>query len=265
MKIKHVLVLPIVLALSACSIFDKKEDKDTTNAEDVQAIQLLNQDVSRTSGSLNDFGFDVPSVSGTRRNTSAVSATSSAFPSAQSTVLNEGDRIDVTVFRVPDLSAVDLTIETNGSISLPLLGGVGVRGLSIVQAEQKIAGLLSKSYLQDPKVTITRKQQALRRVTVEGEVRTPGVFPISGRQMTFLQAIALSQGLTDLANDKAVIVFRNGRQYGVNLDLIRRGKAPDPIVQNDDRIVVLKSDNKVLEQKVINYLPALLSPFSLLR
>jgi hypothetical protein len=61
-----------------------------------------------------------------------------------------------------------------------------------------------------------------------------------------------------------VVVFRNGRQYGVNLDLIRKGEAPDPILQNDDRIVVLKSDNKVLEQKVIDYLPALLSPFSLL-
>ena len=65
-------------------------------------------------------------------------------------------------------------------------------------------------------------------------------------------------------SDKAVVVFRNGRQYGVNLDLIRNGKAPDPILQNDDRIVVLKSNNKVLEEKVINYLPALLSPFSLL-
>jgi polysaccharide export outer membrane protein len=265
MKIKYLVMLPALLALSACSVFDKKPDKDTTNAEDVQAIQSLNQSSAIGIGrsAADDFGFGVPSVSGTTSNRSASSVTS--IPRPQSTRLNEQDRLDVTVFKVPELSAVDLIIEANGAISLPLLGSVVVGGLSIPQAEQKIARLLTKDFLQDPKVTVTRKEQALRRVTVEGAVTTPGVFPIEGRQMTFLQAIALAQGLTDLANDKAVIVFRDGRQYGVNLDLIRRGKAPDPYVQNNDRIVVLKSDNKVLEQKVINYLPALLSPFSLLR
>ena len=264
MKIKYLLVLPLVLALSGCSLFDKKADKDTTNAQDVQTIQSLNKDyVTGGRSSAADFGFGVPSVSG-RATGNNPTANYASLSKSQGTMLSEQDKLDVTVFKVPELSATDLTIETNGAISLPLLGSVVVRGLSIVQAEQKIAGLLSKNYMQDPKVTITRKEQAFKRVTVEGAVRTPGVYPITGR-MTFLQAIALSQGLTDLANDKAVIVFRNGRQYGVNLDLIRRGKAPDPILQNDDRIVVLKSDNKVLEQKVINYLPALLSPFSLLR
>lgn len=263
MKIKYLVVLPLVLALSACSLFDKKDDKDTTDTQDVQAIQSLNQNFSQDSRTLSDTGFDVPRVS-TAARTSNRAASVVGLSGSRSTVISEEDTIDVTVFKVPDLSATGLTVETNGAISLPLLGSVVVRGLSIEQAQQKIAGLLAKNYLQDPKVTITRTERAIKRVTVEGEVRTPGIYPITDR-MTFLQAIALSQGLGELANDKAVIVFRNGRQYGVNLDLIRRGKAPDPIIQNDDRIVVLKSDNKVLEQKVINYLPALLSPFSLLQ
>ena len=262
MRMKYVLVVPVVLALSGCSLLNKKDDKDTTDAQDVQAIQSLNQTFSRDSRTVSDTGFDVPRVSSTSVSNRATSY--AGVSSGRSTLLSEEDTLDVTVFKVPDLSATGLTVETNGAISLPLLGSVVVRGLSIDQAQRKIAGLLEKNYMQDPKVTITRTNKAIQRVTVEGEVRTPGVFPITDR-MTFLQAIALSQGLTDLANDKAVIVFRNGRQYGVNLDLIRRGKAPDPIIQNDDRIVILKSDNKVLEQKVINYLPTLLSPFSLLR
>ncbi|RVU84043.1 polysaccharide export protein [Leucothrix sargassi] len=266
MKMTPLVVLPLVLGLSACSLIDKKPDKNTTDAQDVQAIQALNKDfVSGTASTAADFGFSVPSVSGTSRaTTNNPAAAYASLARTQGAVLREQDRLDVTVFKVPELSAVDLSVETNGAISLPLLGSVVVGGLTIDQAQQKIAGLLSKNYLQDPKVTVTRKEQAFKRVTVEGAVTSPGVFPITGR-MTFLQAIALSQGLTDLANEKAVIVFRNGRQYGVNLDLIRRGKAPDPILQNDDRIVVLKSDNKVLEEKVINYLPALLSPFSLLQ
>lgn len=262
MNKKSLVVVPLIVLLSGCSLMGQKKEKDTSDAEDVRAIRALNQDFATSANLVSDNTFGVPQSSGARTNSPA--SAYAALSNAQSTIISEQDKLDVTVFKVPELSATDLTVETNGAISLPLLGGVMVRGLSIPQAEQKIASLLSKSYMQDPKVTVTRKEQAFKRVTVEGAVKTPGVFPITGR-MTFLQAIALAQGLTDLANDKSVVVFRNGRQYGVNLDLIRNGEAPDPILQNDDRIVVLKSDNKVLEQKVINYLPALLSPFSLLK
>lgn len=267
MKIPLLLWAFLLLSLSGCSVIgQQKKDTKNTKDQDIRSIQALNQDFITTGAALGENEFGVPQVGGGRANSRATSPAQAyaALSNAQGTMISEQDKLDVTVFKVPELSAADLTVETNGAISLPLLGSVVVRGLSITQAERKIAGMLSKSYMQDPKVTVTRKEQAFKRVTVEGAVRTPGVFPITGR-MTFLQAIALSQGLTELANDKAVIVFRNGRQYGVNLDLIRNGKAPDPILQNDDRIVVLKSDNKVLEQKVINYLPALLSPFSLLR
>ena len=244
----------LLVSLAGCSaIGQQKKEPKRTAAEDISSIRALNQDFTTGSNRLNaDARGDV-----------SPAQAFAALSNSQSTMISEQDVLDVNVFKVPELSASDLTVETNGAISLPLVGSVVVRGLSIEQAQRKIAGLLSKNYMQDPKVTVTRKEQAFKRVTVEGAVRTPGVFPIKGR-MTFLQAIALAQGITDLANDKAVVVFRNGRQYGVNLDLIRNGQAPDPILQNDDRIVVLKSDSKVLEEKVINYLPALLSPFSLL-
>ncbi|MGB1310442.1 MAG: polysaccharide biosynthesis/export family protein [Leucothrix sp.] len=259
---RPLLWVPLILLLAGCSAIGQKKESKTSTAEDIRAIQALNQDVITASSPLGIDEFGLSQTSG-RVATSPAQAFA-ALSSVQGTMISEQDRLDVTVFKVPELSATDLTVESNGAISLPLLGSVVVRGLSITQAERKIAGLLSKSYMQDPKVTVTRKEQAFKRVTVEGAVTTPGVFPITGR-MTFLQAIALAQGITNLANDKGIVVFRNGRQYGVNLDLIRKGKAPDPILQNDDRIVVLKSDNKVLEEKVINYLPALLSPFSLLR
>jgi len=265
MKIPLLLWLSLVVSLaSGCSAVggQQKKDSETTADQDIRSIQALNQDFVRAGTPLGANDFGVPQAGG-GGDTSPAQAFA-ALSNVQGTMISEQDKVDVTVFKVPELSATDLTVETNGAISLPLLGSVVVRGLSITQAEQKIAGMLSQSYMQDPKVTITRKEQAFKRVTVEGAVTTPGVFPITGR-MTFLQAIALAQGLTDVANDKSVVVFRNGRQYGVNLDLIRNGKAPDPILQNDDRIVVLKSDSKVLEEKVINYLPALLSPFSLLR
>ncbi len=172
------------------------------------------------------------------------------------------DKLDVSVFKVPELSAKDVIVESNGIVSLPYIGSVNLLGLTLQQAERRIEALLSKD-LQNPKVSIKRTQKAIRQVTVEGAVQTPGVFPIVS-SMTFLQAIAMSQGITDLADVKNVIVFRDGKRYAVDLYKVRRGLSPDPVLKQNDRIVVLKSNRKVKEKKVLEYLPALLAPLSLI-
>ena len=176
------------------------------------------------------------------------------------------DKLDITVFKIPELSAHNIIVESTGIISLPYIGSLNVLGLSLQQAEDKIEKLLSKD-LQNPKVTIKRTERKLKRsnVTVEGAVQTPGVFqfPTKG-SLSFLQAIALSQGITEMADTKGIVVFRDGKQYAVNLDSVRRGLIPDPILKADDRIVVLKSDRKVKEKKVLEYLPAVLAPLSLI-
>ncbi len=172
------------------------------------------------------------------------------------------DKLDVNVFKVPDLSAKDLTVEASGAISLPLVGTVKVAGLTIAQAEQKITQRL-KEYMQDPQVSISRTNKAVeKRVTVEGAVKSPGVFPIKGN-LSFLQAIALAQGLTEVGNSRNVFFYRDGVRHVVNLDLVRNGTIPDPVLRGDDRIVVMKDTAKVREKKVLEYLPAVTAPFSI--
>ena len=174
------------------------------------------------------------------------------------------DVLDVNVFKVDDLSAKKLTVEANGTISLPLIGTVKVQGLTIDQAEKTITARLKK-YMQDPKVSITRTDKAMaKRVTVEGEVRMPGVYPIKGN-LSFLQAIAMSQGLTEVADTRNVLLYRDGGQHNVSLELIRLGRLQDPVLRNDDRIVVLKDPKKVREKKLLQYIPAVTAPFSIFR
>jgi len=176
--------------------------------------------------------------------------------------LNVGDVLDVNVFKVADLSAQNLTVEASGTISLPLVGSVRVAGLSIAQAEQTITQKLTK-FMQAPQVSISRTTKSIgKRVTVEGEVRTPGVFPITGN-LSFLQAIALAQGLSDVGDSKNVFFFRDGKRYPVNLELVRSGTIADPILQNDDRIVVMRDSGLQREKKFLEYVPVLTSPFSI--
>lgn len=113
----------------------------------------------------------------------------------------------MSVFKVADLSAQNLTVESSGMISLPLVGNVALAGLSTAQAEQKITQKLTK-FMQAPQVSISRTSKSIeKRVTVEGEVRTPGVFPIRGN-LSFLQAIALAQGLSEIGDSRTVFFLR---------------------------------------------------------
>ncbi len=186
------------------------------------------------------------------------------IPTATSNVITANDKLDINVFKVADLSAKSLIVESSGLISMPLIGSVKVAGLSITQAENTITQRLKK-YMQDPKVSITRTNKAVEnRVTVEGEVKAPGVFPIKGN-LSFLQAIAMAQGLSNVAESRNVLFFRDGKRHSVNLDLVRLGKIADPILRGDDRIIVLKNASKVRERKVIDYLPAVTAPISILR
>ena len=247
---RSVLMLTTVSALLMLSACSRSYDKPATAAETAAA--------ARSVAVLNNTSAAPAAVPSYKAKAVPV------LPAVASNVISVNDTLDVNVFKVADLSAKGLTVESSGLISMPLIGSVKVAGLTITQAENTITQRLKK-YMQDPKVSITRTSKAVEnRVTVEGEVKAPGVFSIKGN-LSFLQAIAMAQGLSDVAESRNVLFFRDGKRHSVNLDLVRLGKIPDPILRGDDRIIVLKNPAKVREKKVIDYLPAVTSPISILR
>ena len=258
-KIKNLglmsLSIMLVMLLSACSSTRPYNPSVAETTAAASSVAALNRGAVTQQG---QYGSTVPASYNSQ-------TTAPKQYQAASTVgvnLNVGDILDVNVFKVADLSAQNLTVEASGTISLPLVGSVAVAGLSIAQAEQKITQKLTK-FMQAPQVSISRTNKSIeKRVTVEGEVRTPGVFPIRGN-LSFLQAIALAQGLSDVGDSRNVFFFRNGQRYPVNLDLVRSGTIADPVLQNDDRIVVMKDLGKQREKKILEYIPVLTSPFSL--
>ncbi len=245
LKIGFTALVVTMLLLNGCSRYNKPATAAETAAA-ARSVAVLNNTPSASV---------VPSY-----NAKVVRAT----PVVASNIISANDILDINVFKVADLSAKALIVEASGLISMPLIGSVKVAGLSISQAENTITQRL-KQYMQDPKVSITRTNKAIEnRVTVEGEVKAPGVFPIKGN-LSFLQAIAMAQGLSNVAESRNVLFFRDGKRHSVNLDLVRLGKIADPILRGDDRIIVLKNASKVRERKVIDYLPAVTAPISILR
>ncbi len=161
--------------------------------------------------------------------------------------IGPSDLIEIAVFQVPELSKT-VRVGSRGVLTLPLIGQINAGGLTGQELEVVIAGKLKENYLQDPQVSVFIKEYVSQRVTVEGSVNKPGVFPISGKT-TLLQAIAMAGGLDKLADQNDIKLFRDrkdGTRETIPFDLepIRKGEAPDPVLSASDVVVVGKSGTR---------------------
>tara|TARA_B100000678_G_scaffold34781_1_gene25454 strand:+ start:2239 stop:2937 length:699 start_codon:yes stop_codon:yes gene_type:complete len=149
------------------------------------------------------------------------------------------DVLDLTVFDLPELD-LDLVVDANGDIAIPLVGTVNTTGMTRGAVEDEIRARLRR-YVTDPQVALNIKEATSRTVTVDGQVRNPGVFQVRSN-LTLMRAIATANGTTNDANLQQVAIFRtvdNQRLAALyDLGAIRRGTYEDPAVYPDDVIVV---------------------------
>jgi polysaccharide export outer membrane protein len=154
------------------------------------------------------------------------------------------DLLELQVFGVEQLSR-SVRVNANGMVSLPLIGALPVAGLTAQEAEIAIAARLARDYLQDPQVSVFIKEYTTQRVTIEGAVNKPGIYPLRG-ETTLLRSLAIAGGQGSLSDMSEVMVFRTdakGQRVALAYDVerIRRGEIEDPAVVNDDVIVVNRS------------------------
>ncbi len=127
-----------------------------------------------------------------------------------------GDVLDVNVLGVADFTK-ELRVSGEGTVRMPFLGDVEVRGLTCRQVETKLARLLDKEYVNDPQVSVSIKDPRSRNYSLMGAVMKPGQYQLQ-ESMTLVSAIANAGGLDLLkAGDKANIQ-RVGRA-GIEVDL----------------------------------------------
>lgn len=174
------------------------------------------------------------------------------------------DVLRIQVYHEPGLSLEDAQVTAVGMIRMPLVGDVSVAGLTASEASDVIAGRLGERYLVSPQVTLFVKKAVGRRVTLDGEVREPGLYPVEGR-LTLLQAVAMARGPTRIAGLNQVVVVRqlDGQRQAAMFDLsaIRKGEAPDPEILPGDRVIVGLSRAKAILGGALLAVPALATGF----
>ena len=198
-----------------------------------------------------------------------------AAASAQSTddasdyKIGSQDLLDISVYGQADFTRT-VRVNSRGKISLPLVGQIDTVGLTALQVERLIADRLSENLLQNPQVTVFVKESLSARFTIEGAVGKPGVFPISG-QVTLLRAIAIAGGKGNLGDLSNVKLFRTkpdggGETLTFDIEKIRTGESPDPVIMNDDLIVVSQSKVRAaIKDSVFADVLSIFNPFGFLR
>lgn len=151
------------------------------------------------------------------------------------------DMLSIDVFDVPELSLAQIQVDSSGTISMPFIGRVSAAGLTTTQLSQRIAAELDQKYIKNPVVTVTVKDAASQKITVDGDVTKPGIYEIQPHT-TLTQAVALAQGPSNVADIHSVSIVRvnsAGRNVtSYDLSSIHDGKAADPFVEANDEVVV---------------------------
>ena len=187
-------------------------------------------------------------------------AASGAYEGATDYRIGAMDLLQISVFGVQDLDK-EVRVNSNGQISLPLVGGVMAGGRTIPELEAELAKKYAEGFLQNPQVSVFVKEYSSQRSMLEGAVKKPGIYPITGRT-SLLQAIALAEGVDDKIADLGGIVLmrqvEGKRQAAVfDLRLVRKGMIDDPQVYGDDLIVVEQSGSKSAFRRFIEAVPAI--------
>lgn len=182
--------------------------------------------------------------------------TASSTPGNQGYKIGPQDTLDFSVYKAQELQR-SVQVSETGTINLPLIGEVQAAGRTSQELEREVTAKLGKKYLQKPLVTIVVREYNSQRVTLEGAIKKPGVYPLRGKT-TLLQLVAMADGLGDVS-DSTVVIFRqaNGQKTAAKFDIsaIRSGAAADPALQAGDTIVAPTSAMKETFSVILKALP----------
>lgn len=108
-------------------------------------------------------------------------------------------------------------VDSTGTVRLPVIGNVILGGLNRMEAIDLIMKEL-EGQLKNPTVQI---QIQNFKITVLGDVKTPGTFKVPNERVIILEALGLAGGLNITANRENVLVIRNEKKedktYRINL------------------------------------------------
>ena len=134
-------------------------------------------------------------------------------------------------------------VNADGDIHFPVLGKLEVGGLTTKQINEKLT-LILEDYIKNPIINIRLTNF---KVTVLGQVASPGTFTIPNERISILEAIGLAGDLEIHGKRKTVMLIReqNGQRMFVNIDLTNKQLFSSPYFYLSQNDVIYVEPNKV--------------------
>lgn len=147
---------------------------------------------------------------------SAVAAFTSPLPAQQPAaqvaescmgtyVIGPDDLLDVSVWGNGEISRT-VPVRPDGRISLPLVNDLQAAGLTPMQLREAVTKALTP-YIPEPSVSVLVREIHSFKVTVMGQVKTPGRYELKDRA-SVLDVLAMAGGLTEYADRGGIVVLR---------------------------------------------------------
>jgi polysaccharide biosynthesis/export protein len=144
--------------------------------------------------------------------------------------INSGDLLEVGVFDTPELSG-KLRVDEHGEITIPIAGVLKVAGMTAEEAAVAIEEKLRDADLmKTPHVTIFITEFATQGVTITGEVKSPGIYPLLGSH-GLVDLLTAAGGTTGTAGRVVSVTHKSDPEHP---EMVRLASKPGEIIANVD-------------------------------
>ncbi len=129
----------------------------------------------------------------------------SAEDAAQGYRIQPGDKLEISVYGEEDLQK-EITVGPGGGITFPLIGDLNARGKTVDELRSEVKSKLKK-FIPEAVVTVSIKEVVGNKVSVLGQVKTPGEYVLTGNT-DVMQALSMAGGVTPFAALKKIKILR---------------------------------------------------------
>jgi polysaccharide export outer membrane protein len=186
--------------------------------------------------------------------------------------LGPGDQLKISVFGEEGMENQIYTIDSDGSITFPLINRIAAGGLTVAEFQDRLKARLADGYIVRPQVAAEIVGYKSQFVFVGGEVRTPARFAMAGA-MTLPEALAMAGSPKETASNEVIVTHakkpgpdgrvpdRAAESIHVNLKDLQLGRAgQDIFLQDGDTVFVPKAQRFYVQGQVKNGASYILEP-----
>jgi len=167
------------------------------------------------------------------------------------------DQLRISVFGEDDLSTIS-RVDAKGTVNLPLVGEIRVSGQTLSQAERTIEQAYRDGrFLRKPQVTVAIEAYAPREVSIQGQVKNPGRYPLPIEStLSVLDLVTKAGGFTDTAQGTAVKITRilpDGSTRVISLDVesLIKGKSNAKNTGENEALLLQPDDIVYVPERII--------------